>query len=46
MALDNVETRSYVNNIAMTLDIPVLDAGIFFILTFIQTFIHTHGEIL
>lgn len=27
MALDNTETRSYVNRICMTLDIPILDAG-------------------
>lgn len=27
MALDNAETRSFVNNYCMALDIPVLDAG-------------------
>lgn len=27
MALDNTETRSFVNRIGMTLNIPLLDAG-------------------
>ena len=27
MALDNRDTRSYVNKIGMILDIPLLDAG-------------------
>lgn len=31
MALDNIETRSFVKRLCMTLDIPVLDAGIIFI---------------